>query len=373
MDAVDTVVIGAGVVGLAVARALAMAGHEVVVLEAENAFGTVTSARNSEVIHAGLYYPTASLRATLCVRGKQLLYAHCASHGVPHRRCGKLIVATQTDELPALERLQASAAANGVLDVQGLSAAQARALEPALACVAALLSPSTGIIDSHGLMLSLLGDAERAGAMLALCAPVRGGRITPRGIELVVGSSDASQPETHLLARQVVNSAGLNAPALARLFDGLPADKVPQDHLAKGCYFTLSGRAPFSHLVYPAPGLSGHLGVHLTLDLGGQARFGPSFKWVDAVDYSVDAADALGFEAEVRRYWPGLPAHALQPAYAGLRPKISGPGQPAADFRIDGPAWHGVPGLVNLFGIESPGLTSSLAIAEVVLASLRGD
>ena len=373
MDAVDTVVIGAGVVGLAVARALAMAGHEVLILEAENAFGTVTSARNSEVIHAGLYYPTASLRATLCVRGKQLLYAHCASHGVPHRRCGKLIVATQADELPALERLQASAAANGVLDVQGLSAAQARALEPALACVAALLSPSTGIIDSHGLMLSLLGDAERAGAMLALCAPVRGGRITPRGIELVVGGSDASQPETHLLARQVVNSAGLNAPALARLFDGLPADKVPQDHLAKGCYFTLSGRAPFSHLVYPAPGLSGHLGVHLTLDLGGQARFGPSFKWVDAVDYSVDAADALGFEAEVRRYWPGLPAHALQPAYAGLRPKISGPGQPAADFRIDGPAWHGVPGLVNLFGIESPGLTSSLAIAEVVLASLRGD
>ena len=373
MDAVDTVVIGAGVVGLAVARALAMAGHEVLILEAENAFGTVTSARNSEVIHAGLYYPTASLRATLCVRGKQLLYAHCASHGVPHRRCGKLIVATQADELPALERLQASAAANGVLDVQGLSAAQARALEPALACVAALLSPSTGIIDSHGLMLSLLGDAERAGAMLALCAPVRGGRITPRGIELVVGGSDASQPETHLLARQVVNSAGLNAPALARLFDGLPAAKVPQDHLAKGCYFTLSGRAPFSHLVYPAPGLSGHLGVHLTLDLGGQARFGPSFKWVDAVDYSVDAADALGFEAEVRRYWPGLPAHALQPAYAGLRPKISGPGQPAADFRIDGPAWHGVPGLVNLFGIESPGLTSSLAIAEVVLASLRGD
>ena len=373
MDAVDTVVIGAGVVGLAVARALAMAGHEVVVLEAESAFGTVTSARNSEVIHAGLYYPTASLRATLCVRGKQLLYAHCASHGVPHRRCGKLIVATQADELPALERLQASAAANGVLDVQGLSAAQARALEPALAFVAALLSPSTGIIDSHGLMLSLLGDAERAGAVLALCAPVRGGRITPRGIELVVGGSDASQPETHLLARQVVNSAGLNAPALARLFDGLPADKVPQDHLAKGCYFTLSGRAPFSHLVYPAPGLSGHLGVHLTLDLGGQARFGPSFKWVDAVDYSVDAADALGFEAEVRRYWPGLPAHALQPAYAGLRPKISGPGQPAADFRIDGPAWHGVPGLVNLFGIESPGLTSSLAIAEVVVASLRGD
>ena len=373
MDQVDTVVIGAGVVGLAVARALAMAGHEVVILEVETAFGTVTSARNSEVIHAGIYYPTGSLRATLCVRGKQLLYDHCASHGVAHRRCGKLIVATQANELPALARLQATAAANGVPDLQALSAAQASVLEPALACVGALLSPSTGIIDSHALMLSLLGDAERAGAMLALCAPVRGGRVTAQGIELRVGSSDAQQPETRLLARQVVNSAGLNAPALARLIDGLPADRVPRQHLAKGCYFTLSGKAPFSHLVYPAPGLSGHLGVHLTLDLGGQARFGPSFKWVDAVDYTVDAADAQGFEAEVRRYWPGLPDGALQPGYAGLRPKISGPGEPAADFRIDGPARHGVPGLVNLFGIESPGLTASLAIAEAVVAALRGD
>ena len=370
MDSVDTVVIGAGVVGLAVARALAQAGREVVILEAENAFGTVTSARNSEVIHAGLYYPTGSLRATLCVRGKQLLYAHCASHGVPHRRCGKLIVATDAAELPALARLQATASANGVADLQALSAAQARALEPALACVGALLSPSTGIIDSHALMLSLLGDAERAGAMLALCAPVRGARVTPQGIELAVGSADATQPETRLLARQVVNSAGLKAPALARLIDGLPPATIPQDHLAKGCYFTLTGRAPFSHLVYPAPGQSGHLGVHLTLDLGGQARFGPSFKWVDAVDYSVDAADALGFEAEVRRYWPGLPDGALQPGYAGLRPKISGPGQPAADFRIDGPALHGVPGLVNLFGIESPGLTASLAIAQAVRSAL---
>ena len=372
MDTVDTVVIGAGVVGLAVARALAMAGHEVLILEAENAFGTVTSARNSEVIHAGLYYPTGSLRARLCVRGKLLLYAHCASHGVPHRRCGKLIVATQQDELAALDRLQATAAANGVPDLQALSAGQARALEPALACVGALLSPSTGIIDSHALMLSLLGDAERAGAMLALCAPVHSVRLTPQGIELTVGGSDPGQADTRLRARQVVNSAGLNAPALARRIDGLAPDAVPQDHLAKGCYFTLSGKAPFSHLVYPAPGQSGHLGVHLTLDLGGQARFGPSFKWVDAVDYRVDEADAQGFEAEVRRYWPGLPDHALQPGYAGLRPKISGPGEPAADFRIDGPARHGVPGLVNLFGIESPGLTSSLAIAEAVLAALDG-
>ena len=243
MEAVDTVVIGAGVVGLAVARALALAGHEVLILEAENAFGTVTSARNSEVIHAGIYYPSGSLRARLCVRGKQLLYAHCASHGLPHRRCGKLIVATQADELPALHRLQATAAANGVPDLQLLSADQARALEPALACVGALLSPSTGIIDSHALMLSLLGDAERAGAMLALRARVRGARVTPRGIELTVGASDACQPDTRLLARQVVNSAGLDAPALARRIDGLAPDTVPQAHLAKGCYFTLTGRA----------------------------------------------------------------------------------------------------------------------------------
>ena len=370
MDSVDTVVIGAGVVGLAVARALAQAGREVVILEAENAFGTITSARNSEVIHAGIYYPTGSQRATLCVRGKQMLYAHCASHGVPHQRCGKLIVATHPGELAALHTLQATAQANGVDDLQWLSAAQARALEPALACVGALLSPSTGIIDSHALMLSLLGDAERAGAMLALCAPVQGGRVTPGGIELTVGNADTAAPPTRLLARQVVNSAGLGAPALARLIEGVPAAHVPQGRLAKGCYFTLAGKSPFSRLIYPAPGQSGHLGVHLTLDLGGQARFGPSFKWVDSLDYQVDEADAHGFEAEVRRYWPGLPDNALQPGYAGLRPKISGPGEPAADFRIDGPALHGVAGLVNLFGIESPGLTSCLAIAEAVVDAL---
>ena len=372
MEIVDTVVIGAGVVGLAVARALAMAGREVVVLDAENAFGTGTSSRNSEVIHAGLYYPTGSLRAQLCVRGKQLLYDYCASHGVAHQRCGKLIVATQADELPALDRLQATAAANGVLDLQRLSAAEALALEPALRCVGALHSPSTGIIDSHGLMLALLGDAERHGAMLALCSPVLGGRVGREGavggIELDVGG-DA--PMT-LRARNVVNSAGLQAPALARALAGLHAGHVPTDHLAKGCYFTLSGRAPFARLVYPAPGQSSHLGVHLTLDLGGQARFGPSFEWVDQIDYRVDPAGAEAFYGEVRRYWPGLPDGALQPGYAGLRPKISGPGEPAADFRIDGPAVHGVAGLVNLFGIESPGLTASLAIAERVAAMLQG-
>jgi len=363
MEQADAVIIGAGVVGLAVARALALAGREVIVLEAENAFGTGTSARNSEVIHAGIYYPTGSLRAQLCVRGKALLYDHCASHGVAHRRCGKLIVATADDELPALDKLQATAVANGVADLQRLSATEARALEPALHCVGALLSPSTGIVDSHGLMLSLLGEAEAHGAMLALCSPVLGGRFTSQGIALDVGG-DA--PMT-LCARTVVNSAGLHAPALARAIDGVPAAAVPRDHLAKGCYFTLPGRAPFSRLVYPAPGQSGHLGVHLTLDLGGQARFGPSFEWVDRIDYTVDPAGADAFYAEVRRYWPALPDAVLQPGYAGLRPKISGPGEPAADFRIDGPALHGVAGLVNLFGIESPGLTSSLAIAERVV------
>ena len=368
----DAVVIGAGVVGLAVARALAMAGREVIILEAENAFGTITSARNSEVIHAGLYYPTGTLRAQLCVRGKALLYDYCAHHGVAHSRCGKLIVATQADELPALDRLQATAQANGVWDLQRLSAADARALEPALHTVGALLSPSTGIIDSHGLMLALLGDAEAHGAMLALCSPVLAGRATPQGIELDVGDANPQQPVTTLRARTVVNSAGLHAPALARTLAGLAAQHVPRNHLAKGCYFSLPGKAPFSRLVYPAPGQSGHLGVHLTLDLGGQARFGPSFEWVDRIDYSVDPAGAEAFYAEVRRYWPALPDGALQPGYAGLRPKISGPGEPAADFRIDGPARHGVVGLVNLFGIESPGLTSCLAIAEVVLDRLGG-
>ncbi len=366
MEQVDTVVIGAGVVGLAVARALAMAGREVVILEAEKAFGTITSARNSEVIHAGIYYPTGSLRARLCVRGKQLLYDYCASHGVDHQRCGKMIVATAADELPALDRLQATAEANGVFDLQRLSAAQAQALEPALHCVGALLSPSTGIIDSHGLMLALLGDAEAHGAMLARCSPLLGWRVGVVGIELEVGGDS---PMT-LCAQTVVNSAGLQAPALARLLQGLDPASVPADHLAKGCYFSLPGRAPFSRLIYPAPGHSGHLGVHLTLDLGGQARFGPSFEWVDQIDYTVDPAGADSFYQQVRRYWPALPDGVLQPGYAGLRPKISGPGEPVADFRIDGPAQHGVPGLVNLFGIESPGLTSCLAIGEAVSAQL---
>ncbi|NRF66003.1 NAD(P)/FAD-dependent oxidoreductase [Aquincola sp. S2] len=366
MERVHSIVIGAGVVGLAVARTLARSGREVVILEAEERFGSVTSARNSEVIHAGLYYPPGSARARLCVRGKALLYDFCARHQVGHRRCGKLIVAASADELPALRTLQAQAAACGVHDLQWLDAAAARALEPALQCEGALLSPSTGIVDSHALMRALLGDAESHGAMLALRSPVLRGELSADGLVLEVGG----ETPTTLLAREVVNSAGLQAPALARAFAGLDGHHVPRAHFAKGCYFTLAGRSPFSRLVYPAPGAAGHLGVHLTLDLGGQARFGPSFRWVDQINYTVDEAEAEGFYAAVRRYWPALPDGALRPGYAGVRPKISGPGEPAADFRLDGPARHGVPGLVNLFGIESPGLTSALAIADEVMSLL---
>jgi L-2-hydroxyglutarate oxidase LhgO len=367
MEQTDCVVIGAGVVGLAIARALAMAGREVIVLEAEAAFGTGTSSRNSEVIHAGIYYPPGSLRARLCVRGKAMLYDFCASHQVAHRRLGKLIVATDAAEQAGLDRLMAQAHACGVDDLRMLSPDQARALEPQLHCTAALLSPSTGIVDSHGLMLALLGDAEAHGAMLALGSPVHGGEVTAAGIELQVGGGAV----TALRARSVVNAAGHGAPALARALRGLDAARVPPQYFAKGCYFSLSGRAPFAHLVYPAPGESGHLGVHLTLDLGGQARFGPSFHWVDGLDFSIEPGLTAHFEREVRRYWPGLPEGALLPGMVGVRPKIKGPGEAAQDFRIDGPAEHGVPGLVNLFGIESPGLTAAMAIGEDVAAMLR--
>ncbi|AMR77555.1 NAD(P)/FAD-dependent oxidoreductase [Cupriavidus nantongensis] len=367
METVDCVVIGAGVVGLAVARALALQGREVIILEAENAFGTITSARNSEVIHAGIYYPAGSLKAQLCVRGKAMLYDYCASRHVAHQRCGKLIVATSAAQVATLESIRARAAANGVDDLRLIDRAEAQALEPQLQCEAALLSPSTGIVDSHGLMTALLGDAENVGAMLAVQSPVLGGAVTADGIRLEIGAEDGST--TTLLARTVVNSAGLTAPELARRLDGMPEAHIPPQYYAKGCYFTLAGRAPFSRLIYPVPEAAG-LGVHLTIDLGGQARFGPNVRWIDEIEYGVDAADADAFYDEVRRYWPGLADGALQPGYAGIRPKISGPHEAAADFRIDGPAVHGVPGLVHLFGIESPGLTSSLAIAERVCAVL---
>jgi L-2-hydroxyglutarate oxidase LhgO len=370
MDRVNAVVIGAGVVGLAVGRALAQAGRETIVAEAQAGIGQGVSSRNSEVIHAGLYYTPGSLKARLCVRGKELLYALCASHGVEHRRCGKLTVANSDDEVRALRGLQDRANANGV-PVQWLEGGQARALEPALRCVAALHSPSTGIVDSHGLMLALQGDLERAGGMVALGSEVASARLARvAGEPHVLRLADGSELACDIL----VNAASLHACGLARRFEGLAARFVPREWFAKGNYYALSGRAPFTHLIYPAPG-DAHLGTHLTLDLGGQAKFGPDIEWLDVqapeqIDYQVDPARADGFYAEVRRYWPGLPDGALAPSYSGVRPKIHGPHEKAPDFRIDGPALHGVPGLLNLFGIESPGLTSALAIAEVATAQL---
>lgn len=371
-ERVDAVVVGAGVVGLAVARALARSGREVWLLDKADAIGCETSARNSEVIHAGIYYPPGSLRARLCVQGKQALYAFCDQHGVPHRRCGKLLVATHEDQHPKLAALKTQAEANGVHDLQWLDAAQARALEPALHCTRALLSPSTGIIDSHALMLALLGEAESAGAQFVARAPVLAGQVTDRGIVLDVGGADPLQ----LCAALVVNSAGLWAPQVAARLRGLPAQHVPPARYCKGNYFLYSGKPPFSRLVYPMPEAGG-LGVHVTLDLGGQMRFGPDTEWLagitdpgDPVDYRVDPARSAGMAAAIRRYWPGLPDDALLPGYSGLRPKMHGPDEPAADFIVQGPASHGVPGLVNLFGIESPGLTSCLALADEVLAQL---
>lgn len=364
MDRVDAVVIGAGLVGLAVARALATAGREVVILESEDAIGTHTSSRNSEVIHAGIYYPQGSLKARACVQGRQRLYAYCAERGVPHRRCGKLIVATDAAQREELEGIRQRAHANGVTDVVRVSPAQACAMEPELHCVSALHSPSTGIIDSHALMLAYLGDAERAGAMLALKSPLAKGVVRTGGIELHVAGAEP------ILAAQVVNSAGLRAPSLARRIDGYPAELAPPELYAKGNYYSLAKRPPFSRLVYPVPEPGG-LGVHVTLDLGGRVRFGPDVEWVDRIDYTVDPRRAERFYAAIRRYWPGLPDGALEPDFAGIRPKISGKDAPAADFLVQGPRAHGVPGLVNLFGIESPGLTASLPLADAVLGQLR--
>jgi L-2-hydroxyglutarate oxidase LhgO len=361
MDRVECVVIGAGVVGLAIARRLAQSGREVIVLEAADAIGTVTSSRNSEVIHAGIYYPAGSLMARLCVAGRHALYGYCRDHGIPHRNSGKLIVATKTGELDRLRAIKAHAEANGVDDMHVLSGEDARALEPALHCEAALLSPSTGIIDSHSYMLALRGDAESAGAAFALLAPLQGGRVTAAGFELDVGGDTPMQ----LACDMLINSAGLSAPAIARSLDGMPLDLIPPAYLAKGNYFSCNAKAPFSHLIYPVPEPGG-LGVHLTLDLAGQARFGPDVEWVDHIDYAVDPARAEKFYPAIRRYWPALPDGALMPSYSGMRPKIVPPAVAAQDFVIQGPPVHGVAGLINLFGIESPGLTSSLAIADYV-------
>lgn len=364
-DSIECLVIGAGVVGLAIARALAQAGREVLVAERGAVIGGETSSRNSEVIHAGIYYAPQSLKARLCRRGRDMLYDYCASRGIPHRRTGKILVATSEAEIPALDQIGRLAAANGVDDLRPLDLAELRELEPEVRAVAALLSPSTGIIDSHAYMLSLRGEIEAAGGMIALNSPVTRGELSDDGFRVTVGG-DA--PMT-LRARIIVNAAGLHAQAVAAGL-GVPAHAIPPQHLAIGHYYSLSGRAPFRHLVYPLPE-DGGVGIHVTLDMGGGVRFGPDVRWIDRIDYAFDDGARERFIAAIRRYYPALAPDRLQPGHTGIRPKIVGPGGGFADFRIDGPELHGIPGLVNLHGIESPGLTASLAIADEVLSRLR--
>jgi L-2-hydroxyglutarate oxidase LhgO len=359
-------VIGAGIVGLAVARATARAGHDVIVAEKADAIGTGISSRNSEVIHAGMYYPTGTLRAQLCPRGNRMLYEFCESHGVPHRRCGKLIVATNDAERTRIEAIEAQGRINGVAGLELIGGNAARDLEPELSCVAALVSPDTGIIDGHAYMLALQGDIEAHGGAIAFETPVE--RLTPllHGWRVMFGGREPGQLEVDA----VVNCAGLSAQAVARAIEGYPATRIPKQVLAKGNYFAYAGRPAFTRLIYPTP-VDGGLGVHVTLDLAGRMRFGPDVEWIDRESYEVDPARAASFYARIRTYWPGLPEGSLMPDYAGIRPKLTGPGEPAADFMIDGPAAHGMAGLVSLFGIESPGLTSSLALADEVVARLK--
>ena len=352
-------VIGAGVVGLAVAREAARRGHDVIVAEAADGIGSGVSSRNSEVIHAGMYYPSGSLRARHCVRGNRLLYVYCAGHGVGHRKCGKLIVATNEAERARLEGILAQGRSNGVAGLELIGGNAARALEPELACIAALLSPETGIVDSHALMLAYQGDFEDRGGAIAFETPVV--RLTPAGSGWSVqfgGREAGTMP-----ADAVINCAGLGAQAVAQATDGYPAARIPRLVLAKGNYFGYAGRPAFSRLIYPTP-VDGGLGVHVTLDLAGRMRFGPDVEWIAQEHYEVDPGRADSFYARIRTYWPGLPDASLVPDYSGIRPKLTGPGEPAADFLIEGPAQHGMAGLVNLFGIESPGLTSSLSLAE---------
>ncbi len=374
MDQIQTVVLGAGVVGLAVARELAIQGQEVIVLESADAFGTGTSSRNSEVIHAGIYYPAGSLKAKLCVQGRHMLYAYCQERQIPHKACGKLIVATSEAQVAQLAAIQAKAAVNGVWgddQLRLLSAAQAQAMEPDLKCEAALWSPSTGIVDSHALMLSFLGDFENASGILALNSEFASAQIVRDSgkSRFIIRTQDG----TEIWAENVINSTGLVAPIVARQFAGMALAHLPRAYYAKGNYFSLSGRSPFSRLIYPVPEAAG-LGVHLTLDMAGQAKFGPDVEWVDSPDkLHVDPGRGDAFYAEVRKYWPGLKDGALIPSYAGIRPKINSPQETAADFCIMGPAEHGVDGLVHLFGIESPGLTSSLAISQAVAQALQAN
>jgi L-2-hydroxyglutarate oxidase LhgO len=364
METADCVVVGAGVVGLAVARTLAIAGREVLLLEAESRIGEHTSSRNSEVIHAGLYYKKGSLRQRLFPRAVHLLYAYCAEHGVPHRRLGKLVVARNAEEAQRLRQHMAHAIAAGVTDVEWLEPDQAQELEPNLACHAAYLSPSSGIVDSHALMLAYRAELELNRGVVVLRAPVTAGTIASDGIEIAVGGREP----TTLRCKTLVNCAGHGAPALATALASFPMDKVPRSYFRRGVYFSVTGR-PFKRLIYPIHGPGG-MDIHAVIDLAGNVRFGPDAEWVDRIDYSVDPARAEAFYRSIRAFWPGLPDGALSPAYAGIRPKISGPDEPAADFVIAGPADHGVPNLINLFGIESPGLTASVAIGEYVAGLL---
>ncbi len=369
VDRVDCVVVGAGVIGLAVARALSLSGHEVIVLEGEATTGAHTSSRNSEVIHAGIYYAANSLKARLCVPGKEALYAYCASRGIAHRRTGKLIVATAPDQIATLERLRRTGRANGVTDLELIDGQAALQLEPRLRSVGALLSPSSGILDSHALMLSLQGEAESHGCVIALRHSLRRGVARPGEFLLDVAAQGGEN--SRLSCRVLVNAAGLGAPAVARSLDGMPDGAIPSYTLVKGSYFGFRGRAPFTRLVYPVPGRAS-LGIHFTLDLAGQARFGPDQEVVTGIDYGVDPARARHFYTAVREFFPGLEDDALQPAYSGIRPRVDGGSGGSADFTVQGPDIHGVVGLINLFGIESPGLTSSLAIGEHVRALIDG-
>lgn len=360
-------VIGAGVVGLSVARQAAFAGHDVIIAEKTSGIGNGVSSRNSEVIHGGMYYPTGSLRARHCPRGRRLMYEFCVSHGVPHRKCGKLIVATEDAEVAKMEAILKQGQANGVENFRMIDSAAARAMEPHVSCVAALHSPETGIIDSHSFMRALQGDLEDRGGVIAFNTKVE--RLIHTQAGWVVRFSGSESGE--LAVDAVVNSAGLGAQTLARHTDGYPEVRVPRLVMARGNYYGYAGRPVFSRLIYPAPRIDGGLGTHVTLDLAGRMRFGPDVEWIDKEDYNVNPERAKSFYASIRRYWPGLPDNSLQPDYAGIRPKLTGPGEPAADFMIEGPAQHGLPGLVQLFGIESPGLTSSLSIAEDVVSYLK--
>ena len=361
IDQVNTIIVGAGVVGLSIAREMALAGNDVIVLEEKHAIGTGVSSRNSEVIHAGIYYPAGSLKAQLCRPGRDAIYTYCETRGIAHKRVGKLIVATNENELKDLYRIKLNAEKNQVKDLKLLDSHQASTIEPALKCSGALLSPSTGIIDSHSYMLALQGDAESLGAVVALSSPFDSGTLTDDCITIRIGGADPLS----IKCRHFINAAGLKAQSVAFNLEGFPVKHIPPLFYAKGNYFTLSGKSPFQKLIYPVPSHAG-LGIHSTIDLAGQTKFGPDVQWLENPDYTVESNRADNFYVAIRRYWPKLPNNSLQPGYSGIRPKLVAKDSPQGDWKIEGPEHHGIDGIVNLFGIESPGLTSSLSIAKYV-------